>query len=179
MTSETNATKESTHSQPSAPWGKWMVLAALTVVLDQWTKYIANTNLRLHEPLEISASFNLTLAYNKGAAFSFLHDAPWGRWFFIVLTLVAVVFLLRWLLKLPPTQRWLGVALSLILGGAVGNLIDRLWFGYVIDFIQVYYRDWYWPTFNIADSAITVGAVIAVVLLSIVGEPATSSTEDR
>ncbi len=143
--------------------GKWFGLSVVVILLDQITKYLAETNLVYAQPLPVLPSFNLTLLYNPGAAFSFLSDAGgWQRWFFVTISLLASIFLVYWLRKLRPEQRMLALALSLVLGGAVGNLIDRLLLGHVIDFIQVYYQSFYWPAFNIADSAITVGAVLLV-----------------
>jgi len=142
---------------------KWLSLSVLVILLDQVTKYIADARLVYAEAVPVMPSFNLTLMYNRGAAFSFLSDASgWQRWFFVSISLTASVLLILWLRKLASGQWLLALALALILGGAVGNLIDRLWFGHVIDFIQLYYRDFYWPAFNIADSAITVGAVLLV-----------------
>ena len=142
---------------------KWLSISVLVVLLDQITKYIANTGLVYAEAVPVVPSFNLTLLYNRGAAFSFLSDAAgWQRWFFVAISLGASVLLIVWLRKLKPQQRVLAVALSLVLGGAVGNLIDRLWLGYVIDFIQLYYKGFYWPAFNVADSAISVGAVLLI-----------------
>ena len=104
------------------------------------------------------------LAYNSGAAFRFLADAGgWQRWFFLTLGAVVSVSLLVWMRRLQPGQRGLAIALALILGGAVGNIIDRALYGQVIDFIQLYYRQWYWPAFNIADSAISIGAALLIV----------------
>jgi signal peptidase II len=141
--------------------GKWLGLAILVVVLDQVTKRLAEMHLTYGEPLAVWPSFNLTLLYNRGAAFSFLSDAGgWQRWFFVSVSVLASVALLVWLRKLKPGQWALALALALVLGGAVGNLIDRLWLGHVVDFIQVYYQRFYWPAFNIADSAITVGALL-------------------
>jgi signal peptidase II len=142
---------------------KWLGLSLVVVVLDQITKFLADGQLTYAQPLAVIPSFNLTLLYNKGAAFSFLSDASgWQRWFFVTISLAASVLLVYWLRKLKPEQRLLALALALILGGAVGNLIDRLWLGYVVDFIQVYYADWYFPAFNIADSAISVGAALLI-----------------
>jgi signal peptidase II len=116
------------------------------------------------EVLVLLPFFNLTLAYNPGAAFSFLSDqGGWQRWFFIVLAFVVSAVLLVWLSRLKREERWTAVALGLIIGGAVGNLIDRIWLGHVIDFIQLHYADLFWPAFNVADSAITVG--VATMLL--------------
>jgi signal peptidase II len=104
--------------------------------------------------------FNLTLVYNRGAAFSFLSQAGgWQRWFFAVLALVVSVGLVIWLRKLKRHEFYSAIGLTLILGGAIGNLIDRVRLGYVIDFLDVYYQQWHWPAFNIADSAITVGVM--------------------
>ena len=103
------------------------------------------------------------LTYNTGAAFSFLAGAGgWQRWFFLGLGAAVSIGLIIWLWRLKPGEQWLAMALALILGGAVGNLIDRAWLGQVIDFIQLYYDRWYFPAFNLADSAITLGAVLLV-----------------
>jgi len=143
--------------------GKWLGLSVVVVFFDQLTKYLAEANLTYGDPVAVFSSFNLTLLYNRGAAFSFLSDAGgWQRWFFVTVSLVASILLIYWLRKLKPEQWLLALALSLVLGGAIGNLVDRLWLGHVIDFIQVYYKSFYWPAFNIADSAITIGAVILV-----------------
>ena len=150
-------------NNPLSPMFKWLGISALVLVLDQLTKRLAESALTYAEPVPVFPSFNLTLLYNRGAAFSFLSDAGgWQRWFFVCVSVVASVALLFWLYRLKPHQRLLAVALALVLGGAVGNLVDRLWLGHVVDFIQVYYRSFYWPAFNIADSAITVGAVLLV-----------------
>jgi signal peptidase II len=142
---------------------KWIAVSVAVVVLDQLTKFAADSSLVYGQAVPVLPSFNLTLMYNRGAAFSFLSDASgWQRWFFVTVSLGASLLLVFWLRKLRPAQWLLALALSLVLGGAVGNLIDRLWAGHVIDFIQLYYRDFYWPAFNLADSAITVGAVLLV-----------------
>lgn len=147
----------------SAPMGKWLGVSVLVIVLDQLTKYLAEVHLVYGAPLAVVPSFNLTLLYNRGAAFSFLDEAGgWQRWFFVSVSLLASMALLVWLRKLHAHQWRLALALSLVLGGAVGNLIDRLWTGHVVDFIQVYYSSWYFPAFNVADSAITVGAVLLI-----------------
>jgi signal peptidase II len=137
------------------------LLSGLVILLDQLSKLAAERWLTPFEPLSILPSLNLTLLYNPGAAFSFLAGAGgWQRWLFVVLALGVSVGLVIWLSRLRPQERLLGAALSLVLGGAVGNLIDRLLYGHVIDFIDLYWRDWHWPAFNIADSAISVGAVL-------------------
>jgi len=142
---------------------KWLGISTLVLILDQLTKYLANSRLSYAVPLELLPSFNLTLLYNRGAAFSFLSDADgWQRWFFVTVSLLASVFLVLWLRKLKPEQKLLALALALVLGGALGNLIDRLLLGHVVDFIQVYYKTFYWPAFNIADSAISAGAALLI-----------------
>ncbi len=139
-------------------------LSALVIVLDQTTKYLAETLLAMHQPVPVLPSFNLMLTYNTGAAFSFLREAGgWQRWFFLGLGMIVSIGLIVWLRRLKPEEKWLAGSLALILGGAIGNLIDRAWLGQVIDFIQLYYDRWYFPTFNIADSAITVGATLLLV----------------
>lgn len=143
---------------------KWLWLSGLIILVDQLTKWAAEQFLALHVPLPVMPSFNLTLVYNTGAAFSFLSDAGgWQRWFFSLLALAVSVFLLFWLKRLPRNEIWTALGLSMVLGGALGNLIDRLVYGHVIDFIQWYYKSFYWPTFNVADSAITVGASVLVI----------------
>jgi signal peptidase II len=142
----------------------WLWLSLLIVVLDQVTKYWASSTLSLHQSVPVIPFFNLTLMHNSGAAFSFLADAGgWQRWFFTALALVVGVVIVYWLNSLRG-QPWLAAGLALILGGAVGNnLIDRVFYGYVVDFIDLYYQSWHWPAFNIADSAITVGALMLIV----------------
>lgn len=138
---------------------KWLWVSALVLALDQASKLVAESMLVLHEPVVLLPVLAITKAYNTGAAFSFLADAPgWQRWFFIGLATLVSVVLLVWLSRLKAHERWQALALALVLGGAVGNLVDRVVYGYVIDFIDVYYGSWHWPTFNVADSAITVGA---------------------
>ncbi|TPW17117.1 MAG: signal peptidase II [Halothiobacillaceae bacterium] len=148
----------------------WLWISLLVVVLDQGTKIAATELLTLHQPHPITSFFNLTLAHNEGAAFNFLSDAGgWQRWFFVILATAVSLALLIWLSRMAATARWSSISLTLILGGAVGNLWDRIQHGYVVDFIQLYYDQWYYPTFNIADSAIFVGAVM-LLLESLRGE---------
>ncbi len=141
----------------------WLVLAACLIALDQATKLAADAYLAPYRPRPLLPFFNLTLMYNEGAAFSFLSEAGgWQRWFFIALSSVVSVVLLVWLLRLPREERWLALALTLVLAGALGNLIDRVAYGHVIDFLDFYVGRWHWPAFNVADSAISVGAVLLV-----------------
>lgn len=140
----------------------WWGIAIVVLVLDQTTKLLVARSFRFAERLPVTGFFDLTLLYNKGAAFSFLHDsAGWQRWFFTAIALGAAAFI-TYLLARHGGQRLFAFALALILGGALGNLVDRLAHGHVIDFLLFYYRDWYWPAFNLADSAICVGAALLV-----------------
>ncbi|MFU8877262.1 MAG: signal peptidase II [Wenzhouxiangellaceae bacterium] len=142
----------------------WLGLAVLIVALDLWTKHMAVQNLEPYQAVEITSWLNMTLAYNPGAAFSLLADAGgWQRWFFSFAALAIGIFILVWLWRLPLTARALPVALMLLLGGAIGNLIDRVTLGHVVDFIDVHYRGWHWPAFNIADSAIVCGVILMLV----------------
>jgi len=143
---------------------KWVWVSALVIIVDQLTKLWAISALAYADPVSLMPSFNLTLMYNTGAAFSFLSEAGgWQRWFFAVVAVLISTVLLIWLKKLKPEQRWLAVAITLVLGGALGNVWDRLYLGHVIDFIDIYYHQWHWPAFNIADSAICVGAVMMII----------------
>ena len=142
---------------------KWLWVSATVLLLDQCTKLLADGMLALHQQVAVVPMFALMKTYNPGAAFSFLGDASgWQRWFFVAFTLVVSAILLTWLRRLEPQERRTALALALILGGALGNLVDRLVYGYVIDFLDFYYGDWHWPTFNIADSAITLGAFLLI-----------------
>ena len=148
---------------------KWLWLSGLMVILDQLTKKIAEAELLLHKPVAIFPSFNFTLMYNKGAAFSFLSEAGgWQRIFFVALSTIISIFLFFWLKQITSDDKQknnqlLQIAIALILGGAIGNLIDRAMTGAVVDFIQLYYSTYYFPAFNIADSAITVGAALLII----------------
>ncbi len=140
---------------------KWLGLSFLAVVLDQVSKLVVSGSMQLYQSIKIMPYFNLTYVHNTGAAFSFLSDAGgWQRWFFAGLAVIISTVMVVWLAKLKQHETLLAVALSLVLGGAIGNLIDRLAYGYVIDFLDVYYQSWHWPAFNIADSAITLGVVL-------------------
>ncbi len=142
----------------------WLWLSGLIIVLDQISKWLAERFLEPFVPVPVMPSFNLTLVYNKGAAFSFLSQAGgWQRWFFSGLAIAVSVFIILWLRRLHARDTWTAAGLSLVLGGAIGNLIDRLIYGHVIDFIDVFYSTYHFPTFNVADSAITVGATLLIV----------------
>lgn len=143
---------------------KWLWLSLLVIVLDQLTKLWASSDLIYGRPVPLLPSFNLTLMHNTGAAFSFLDSAGgWQRWLFAVIALVVSTVLVLWMRRLTTAQRWLAAALALVLGGALGNLIDRLYLGYVIDFVDVYYDKWHWPAFNVADSSIFIGVVMLII----------------
>jgi signal peptidase II len=139
----------------------WLVLAVVLVALDQWTKQIAVGALSYGQPIPVLPGLNWTLVHNYGSAFGFLNDgAGWQRWFFLVLSGLIMLALLEWLRRTPKSRWDLCLPLALLIGGGIGNLIDRAYLGYVIDFIDVYYDRWHWPAFNLADSGITVGIVM-------------------
>ena len=143
---------------------KWVWLSVIIVIFDQVTKYYISQQFELYESIQLIAGLNLTYVHNTGAAFSFLSDAGgWQRWLFISLSSGVSLLLVFWLKKQPSTDIWLAIALALILGGAVGNLIDRIFLSYVIDFIDVYYEKWHWPAFNVADSAISIGVGMLII----------------
>jgi signal peptidase II len=164
-------------SAPTIPYARlwpWLLLIIAIIGLDQYSKLSAQAYLQLHESRPLLPLLNLSLVYNPGAAFSLLSQAGgWQRWFFLGLSLSISVVLMVWLTRLKAEEKWTRLALSLILAGAIGNLIDRALHGYVIDFIDFYYpaangclplfvaaaQSCHWPTFNIADSAISIGAV--------------------
>ena len=150
---------------------RWLGLSGLVIVLDQITKWLAEAYLMPYQPEALTGWFNLTLMYNTGAAFSFLaNEGGWQRWLLLGLASAVSVFLLVLLARLRPGQNWLAAALALVLGGAVGNIIDRLLHGHVIDFLDFYHATlsrWpgfsasgHWPAFNIADAAIFIGAIM-------------------
>ena len=145
------------------PW-TWLLLSAAVILADWHTKQMATELLELYRPQAVTSWLNMTLAHNYGAAFSFLSDAGgWQRWFFIVLASGVSLVLLVWLLRLPRREWLTGLALGLVIGGAVGNLIDRVQLGYVVDFIDVHFKGWHYPAFNVADSAITVGVILLLI----------------
>ena len=156
---------------------KWLWGSVVILILDQCTKLLADAMLSAHESVMLLPFLAFRKAYNYGAAFSFLGDASgWQRWFFILLALLVIAVLVAWLNRLPPEDLRARVALVLILGGAAGNVIDRLVYGYVIDFIDVFYGSLHWPTFNVADSAISVGACLLLLDMFRGHQRKTSST---
>ncbi len=143
---------------------RWLWLSALVVVADQASKQFIAASMSLYDSIPVVPFLRLTYVHNTGAAFSFLSDAGgWQRWLFAGLAIVIGAIIAVWLGRLEQRQKLLAVSLALILGGAVGNLINRLVYGYVIDFIDVYYQAWHWPAFNVADAAISIG--VALMLL--------------
>jgi signal peptidase II len=147
---------------------KWLWISVLSLLLDQASKLAVDGSMQLFESIPLLPYFNLTYVHNTGAAFSFLSDAGgWQRWLFAGLAVVMSSIIGLWLVRLKQHETLMAVALALVLGGAIGNLIDRVAYGYVIDFLDVYYQDWHWPAFNIADSAICVG--VALMLLESFG----------
>lgn len=141
---------------------KWLGIAALVIVFDHITKWWVSATMELHQAIPVWPFFSLVRVHNYGAAFSFLADAGgWQRWFFIGIGVVATVIIVR-LLKSHAHEPRMAWALALVLGGALGNVIDRAILGYVVDFLYLHYRSFSWPAFNIADSAISIGAAILI-----------------
>ena len=142
----------------------WLKLSIAVIALDALTKWQAAKQLRLYEAVPVFPHFNLMLARNEGAAFSFLADAGgWQRWLFAGIAVALTALMVTWIARLKPAQRWLACALALVIGGALGNLWDRVALGYVVDFLDFYWGDSHFPAFNIADSAITVGTVMIII----------------
>jgi len=157
------ATRKQSQGGSGNRLGVWLGLALAVILLDQFTKVLILGNFQLGDSRYVTSFFNVVRWHNLGAAFSFLHDASgWQRWFFVGLGAVATVFITMMLRK-HGQQTLFASALALILGGAIGNVVDRLLHGYVVDFIQLHWgAQYYFPSFNIADSAITVGAVLLI-----------------
>ncbi|WP_019023456.1 MULTISPECIES: signal peptidase II [unclassified Thioalkalivibrio] len=157
-----------------------LLIAVAVALLDQVTKWWAENALTLYAPVEVTSFFNLSLVYNPGAAFSFLAGAgDWGRWFLSGVAVVIGLLILWWLARLPRQARWSVTALGLVLGGAVGNLIDRIAHGRVIDFLDFHWAGYHWPAFNVADMAIVVGAITLIVATFIEGDHSGSPTDSR
>jgi len=154
------------HLQKSGLW--WLGLSAIVFALDQWTKSIATQSLKLYEAVVVNDYFNWTLMHNKGMAFSLLaNQSGWQRWAIGFIAILIVCFLLVWLKKNKISQKLLNIGLVMVIGGALGNIYDRMVLGYVIDFIEVHYNDYYWPSFNVADTAISFGAFFLILDLII------------
>ena len=148
--------------EPSARWARWLLLSAAIVALDLATKALVSGSFQYAEVRPVLPFFNLVLVHNTGAAFSFLAGASgWQRWFFTVVTIAISAFIVV-MLRRHHGDRLMACALALVLGGALGNLYDRLTLGYVVDFVQLHAAGWYFPAFNVADSAITVGVALLV-----------------
>ena len=140
----------------------WLALALIILIADQFTKVLIVGYYKLGDATTVTSFFNVVRVHNVGAAFSFLAGAAgWQRWFFTGIGIVAALFIL-WMLKSHAGQKLFSFALACILGGAVGNVVDRVAYGYVVDFLQFHYAGWYFPSFNVADSAITVGAAALI-----------------
>ena len=139
-------------------FASWLGLAGAVVVIDQFTKWLIQQKLAYGDAIRVTDFFDIVFVFNRGAAFSFLagHDG-WQRWFFVGIAVAASAFIVH-LLRTHRSQRLFSVALALILGGAIGNVVDRLAYGQVVDFLLFHQGSWYFPAFNVADSAITVGA---------------------
>ncbi len=156
---------------------RWLFLSLIVILTDQATKQFAEAMLIPYQAVTVLPFFDLTLMYNKGAAFSFLSDqGGWQRWFFVMIALLVTAVLIGWLRRLKAQEKWVAISLSLIIGGAIGNVIDRILFGQVIDFVDMYYtaesclpgfarlaNECHWPAFNVADSAIFVGVAIMLI----------------
>ena len=156
------ATKNRFSTKPQSGLGAWLGIAAIIVLIDQLTKITITKLFTYGESLPVTSFFNLVLAHNQGAAFSFLaNESGWQRYFFTALGTAAAVFII-YLLKRNAGQRLFCWALTLILGGAIGNVIDRGMHGYVIDFLDIHFAGWHWPAFNVADSTICIGAILFV-----------------
>ncbi len=141
----------------------WLCLSGLIILIDQFSKYLVDTHLSFNVPVKLLPFLNFILRYNSGAAFSFLSmQGGWQIYLFALLSIIVIIVLLVWLKRLPAKSHWLACSLSLIIGGAIGNLIDRLRLNYVVDFIDFHIGHWHFATFNVADSAVSVGAVMLV-----------------
>lgn len=142
----------------------WLLLSLVVIVLDQLSKYWVDHAMQLYQSIELLPGLQLTYVRNTGAAFSFLSQAGgWQRWFFIGLGISASGLIGWWLYRLDRGRQVEAMGWALVLGGALGNVIDRVLYGYVIDFLDVYYQDWHWPAFNVADSAISLGVVLLLI----------------
>lgn len=143
---------------------RWFSLSLLVVALDQGTKAFVEYYLEPLQAIRLLSFFDLLLTYNPGAAFSFLHNASgWQRYFLIAVTIIVLAILMYWLCGLGSKQKVLALGLTLIIGGAIGNMLDRIITGKVVDFLSFHYATWYWPTFNLADAAISLGVGLLII----------------
>lgn len=141
----------------------WLWLSVAVIIIDQFTKYLIVQNIEYSSIVRLLPFLNLTLIHNTGAAYGFLGQfGIWASLFFIATAAVISLVLCWWLYRLPRENNWMGISLSLILGGAIGNLIDRILYGYVIDFVHFHLTTWSFAIFNVADAAITIGAVMLI-----------------
>jgi len=149
-------------SEPSTVrWVRWLGVSALVVALDQLTKWVVSSQMALNDHIAVLPVFSWVRWHNNGAAFSMLNDAGgWQRWFFVSLAVVFTAFIIFELRRLPLSEKFMAFVYALILGGALGNMIDRLLLGHVVDFILVHYGGWYFPAFNVADIALSCGAAL-------------------
>jgi signal peptidase II len=155
----------------------WLALSVAIFVLDQFTKGWVTGSFEFGDRIALIPHLNLVIMHNPGAAFSFLADAGgWQRGFFITVSSIISLGIIIWIMRMPRSKIWLAISLALVLGGALGNLWDRVEFGYVVDFIDFYYQTWHWPAFNVADIAISMGAV-SLILESLFGKQNKSKTE--
>jgi len=143
---------------------RWLWVSVIVILFDQFSKYWISTHFSLHNYKSLTSWLGITLLHNTGAAFSFLSQANgWQRWVFVVIAVLVSLVLLMWIKRAPSSAIVKPMAAALILGGALGNLIDRMIHGYVIDFVLVHYKNWYFPAFNLADAAITIGAALLII----------------
>jgi signal peptidase II len=158
---------------------KFLWISIVVFALDQWSKITVIDTMALYESIQILPFFNLTYVHNYGAAFSFLHDAGgWQRWFFTGIAVVVSAVILWWLSNTTKSQKLLPIAFTLILGGAIGNVYDRIVYGYVIDFLDFYINNWHWPAFNLADSAIFLGAALLIIDMLVNGSDNESAKKE-
>jgi signal peptidase II len=156
---------------------RWVWLSLAVIVLDQITKQLIIKSLVPYVPKKVLPFFDLNLMFNRGAAFSFMSSTSGASWFFGIIAVVVSVFILIWLLRLPQGKAWLACGLSLVLGGALANLIDRVIYGTVIDYLYFHVGKWSWPAFNLADSAICIGAVMLLLDVFIQKKNPVTNTE--
>ncbi|MFK8011658.1 MAG: signal peptidase II [Marinicellaceae bacterium] len=148
-------------SSKSGLW--WLWISAIVFALDQWTKAIATQSLEIYQAVVVNKYLNWTLMHNEGMAFSILADqSGWQRWAISIVGIIIVIWLLTWLRMSKFQDKFLNLGLTFVIGGAIGNIYDRLSLGYVVDFIEAHYEDYYWPAFNVADTAITIGAFFLI-----------------